>query len=273
MKTLGFIGVGNMGATVARAAIKGVGASSVMIFDLDGAKTAELASEFGCRVAGGARELAAKADFVFLCVKPKQIASVLEDLSPVLSVANMAGKRQVIVSIAAGVSIDDIALELDKADLRLPIIRLLPNTPLYVDSGLTAISCSPGVSDEDRETLSAALGQSCELLPLQESLIDAASPVFSSGPAFVYMFAEALADGAVKAGLPRELARSLAANTLRGAAEMLLQSGKHPGQLKDEVCSPGGSTIVGVEQLEKRGFRVAVISAVWETYLKTTQLA
>lgn len=270
--SFGFIGAGNMGGAVARAVCSGLGAEKVLIFDPDANKSGKLSAETGCRVAESAGALALSADYIVLCVKPDLAAGVLRDLAPELCALSESGAHRVIVSIAAGISIADIARVLKEKDLMLPIIRLMPNTPLFVGRGMTVMACCPGVTDEERALVVKALSAGGEVLPIEEKLIDAATPVFSGSPAFVYMFIDALADGAVLAGLPRETALRLGAQAVLGAAAMVLETGKHPGQLKDEVCSPGGSTIVGVEELEKGGFRAAVASAVYEAYKKTAQL-
>ena len=269
-KTFGFIGAGNMGGAVAISACRALGAARVIVFDPDLAKTSALSAETGCSVASNLDDLVARADFIVLCVKPNMIDSVIETISPAIAAA---GGEKSIASIAAGVSISAIAEALAKGGLRLPIVRLLPNTPMTVGKGMTVLACCPGVSDEDKALICQALSAGGEVLELEEKLIDAATPVFSCSPAFGYMFIDALADGGVMAGLPRAQAICLAAQSLYGAAAMVLESGKHPAQLKDEVCSPGGSTIVGVEELEKKSFRAAVASAVFEAYKKTLTLS
>lgn len=267
-----FIGAGNMGGAVALAVCRGAGAANVLLFDPSTEKARALAKETGCLVAESAKEAVESADFAVFCVKPNIIAEVIRELLPVFKTLNEKGKRRVLVSIAAGVSISDIGAVLAEQGLELPIIRLLPNTPVAVGKGTTIMACSSAVTEGELELLEQAMAPGGEVIPIAEKMIDAATPVFSSSPAFTYMYIESLADGGVMAGVPRELAQRLAAQSVIGSAEMVLKSGKHPGQLKDEVCSPGGSTIVGVEELEKGGMRAAVASAVYEAYKKTTQL-
>ena len=153
-----------------------------------------------------------------------------------------------------------------------PVIRLMPNTPVAVGKGMILLAKSEDASAEEVEAVKSALSEGGMVSETEEKYIDAATPVFSCSPAYVYMFIEALADGGVMAGIPREKAQLYAAQAVLGSAQMVLDTGKHPGQLKDEVCSPGGSTIVGVETLEKSGFRGAVASAVYEAYEKTAKL-
>lgn len=271
-KKFGFIGAGNMGSAIAQAVCRGAGAENVLVFDTDANKSAALAAQTGCRAAESTAALAAGADFIVLCVKPNLVAPVLRSIYDELCTLSSSGEQRVIVSIAAGVSIADIAGVLAEKNLMLPTIRLMPNTPLLVGKGATVMAACPGVSEEDKTLMADALSAGGLVLPVEEKFINAATPVFSCSPAFVYMFIDALADGGVLAGLPREAALKLGAQAVLGAAAMVLETGKHPGQLKDEVCSPGGSTIVGVEELEGRGFRGAVSAAVYEAYKKTAQL-
>ncbi|PKM72524.1 MAG: pyrroline-5-carboxylate reductase [Firmicutes bacterium HGW-Firmicutes-16] len=260
-----FIGAGNMGGAIIEAVCRKVAPENVFIYDRDEKKAAELSEKTGCSVAKSAEEAAISAHFVFLCVKPNVLHDALRAICPVLG-----GK--VIISIAAGVAKSSIKAVLAEAGLDLPIVRLMPNTPVAIGKGMILVSPDKDVSDEDVALLLEALEPGGLTSIIDESYIDAATPVFSCSPAYVYMFIEALADGGVMAGVPRDKAQSYAAQAVLGAAAMVLETGKHPGELKDEVCSPGGATIVGVEELEKRAFRAAVASAVYEAYRKTTSL-
>ncbi|MFB0921427.1 MAG: pyrroline-5-carboxylate reductase, partial [Oscillospiraceae bacterium] len=247
------------------AVFRGVTTVYFPIYVSFGVKTAELSKKTGCRVAASADEAASNAHFVFLCVKPNILHDTLRGICPVLS-----GK--VVVSIAAGVAKSSIKAVLAEAGLDLPVIRLMPNTPVAVGKGMILVSPDKDVLGEDIALVLEALAPGGLTSIIDESYIDAATPVFSCSPAYVYMFIEALADGGVMAGIPRDKAQSYAAQAVLGAAAMVLETGKHPGELKDAVCSPGGSTIVGVEELEKSAFRGAVASAVFEAYKKTTGL-
>ncbi|MEA4894848.1 MAG: pyrroline-5-carboxylate reductase [Oscillospiraceae bacterium] len=263
--TFAFIGAGNMGGAIIEAVCRYVPTENVVIYDRDGKKTAELSEKTGCRTALSASEAAESAHFVFFCVKPNVLPDALRELSPVLG-----GK--VVVSIAAGVARSSIKAVLAEAGINSPVVRLMPNTPVAVGKGMILVSPDKEVSGEDVSILLEALKPGGLTSIIDEAYIDAATPVFSCSPAYVYMFIEALADGGVMAGVPREKAQSFAAQAVLGAAAMVLETGKHPGELKDAVCSPGGSTIVGVEELEKHAFRGAVASAVYEAYRKTTNL-
>lgn len=270
--TFAFIGAGNMGGAIIMAVCRTLEPGDVVIYDRDTMKTAELSRQTGCKVADSAENAVKNAHYVVLCVKPRVLPAVLRGLMPALQAAYSAGENKVVVSIAAGVAISSISAVLAEAGLALPIIRLMPNTPVAVGKGLILMMPSENAPESDISQLKAALAASGAVELFDEALVDAATPVFSSSPAFVYMFIEALADGGVMSGVPRDKAQSFAAQAVLGAAAMVLETGKHPGELKDAVCSPGGSTIVGVEELEKSGFRAAVASAVFKAYKKTTEL-
>lgn len=271
-KRFAFIGAGNMGGAIIEAVCRAVSPSDVLIYDKDEGKAEELSAKTGCRVARNALDAAAEAHFIFLCVKPNVISGALKELCPVLKHSSNEGGDKVIVSIAAGVAKNAIKETLAQQGIGLPVVRLMPNTPVAVGKGMILVSPDKELPQEDLSLLLAALAPGGLTSIIDESYIDAATPVFSCSPAYVYMFIEALADGGVMAGVPRDKAQSFAAQAVLGAAAMVLETGKHPGQLKDEVCSPGGSTIVGVEELEKNAFRGAVASAVYEAYKKTAAL-
>ena len=270
--TFAFIGAGNMGGAVISAVCRAVSPQGVFVYDRDAEKVAALAEKTGCQAVDTAEAAIAGAQFVVLCVKPNLIEPVLRGLCSSLRSARERGNAQVLASIAAGVTKAQLQGILEEEGLFLPVIRLLPNTPVAVGKGLTLVSPDERVSPEALSLLREALAPGGETVVMDEGYIDPATPVFSSSPAFIYMFLEALADGGVMAGLPRDKAQQFAAQALVGAATMVLETGKHPGQLKDEVCSPGGSTIVGVEALERGSFRHSVAMAVYEAFRKTQQL-
>lgn len=263
--TFGFIGCGNMGGALMEAVAKTVPADTILICDQNREKTDELASRFGVNVCG-MDELVAACDYIFLGVKPQVFGALFEEIAPMI--AKRDGKP-VLVSMAAGISI--AAVE-KLARIPCGIIRIMPNTPVAVGEGMILYTCNSLVSDLQVEKFCNVLCQAGKLDSIDEAKIDAASALSGCGPAFVYLFAEALADGAVECGLTRDKARLYAAQTLKGAAELLLQSGKHPGELKDAVCSPGGTTIVGVHALEDGGFRASAMSAVNAAYQRTLEL-
>ncbi len=259
---IGFIGCGNMGGALASAVSK-IPCAKVYIYDYNEEKSAALASEISAEISDS-NTIASSCDFIFFGVKPNVLPEVLKGVKSSLS----ENKRGVSVSMAAGVSLDRIGELIGE----LPVIRIMPNTPVKAGAGMISYTRNAHVSDEARSGFMEIMAKAGRLIELDESLIDAATAVAGCGPAFVYMFAEALADGGVQCGLPRDKAIIMAAETLKGAAEMILTAGKHPGQLKDEVCSPGGSTIEGVHALEEGAFRADVSSAVTSAYNKTRKL-
>ncbi len=260
---IGFIGCGNMGSALALAISRGDNVA-LSVFDTDANKTANLAKLTGAAVTS-AEGIAASADFVFLAVKPNMIASVLMPLSESLK----ANTGVTVVSMAAGVKLDTLRglLPSDTG-----VIRIMPNTSVAIGSGMTAYAAADGVSADTEAKFLDIMKPTGTVDKLEERLIDAESAIAGSGPAFVYMFIDALADGGVRSGLPRDKALLYAAKTLEGAAKTLMATGKHPATLKDEVCSPGGSTIEGVLTLEAGGFRSTVSDAVIATCEKAKKL-
>ena len=255
----GFIGCGNMGGALARALTKNT--KDVIIADQYGNVEA-LAAEMGCSF--GCNEEAASAQRVFLAVKPNVVAAVLESLRPVLT-----EKKPLLISMCAGVSIAQLE---SWAGVELPIIRIMPNTPAAVGKGMILYCTNNLVQEDMLADFLKDMDKAGIFDRLDEKLIDAGSALSGCGPAFMYLFLEALADGAVACGLPRAKAYTYAAATMSGAAEMVLSTGTHPGALKDAVCSPGGSTIAGVKALEENAFRGAVMDCVAAAYEKTLEL-
>lgn len=249
-----------MGGALARA-VSRVAYVKVCLYDKDTEKMNTLAAE----IDGIPTELSdiAGCDYVFLGVKPNIISSVVEELMPSL------GAHTVLISMAAGVSTEKIEAALGRP---YPIIRIMPNTPVAFGKGMILYTATESVSDIAIGQFRDFMKYAGRLDAIPERLIDAGSAVSGCGPAFVYMFIEALADGGVAAGLPRDKAMVYAAETLIGAATVVLESGKHPGELKDAVCSPGGSTIEGVLTLEDGGMRGIVSDAVIAAYEKTKKL-
>ena len=263
--TFGFIGTGNMGGALAKAAAKKMMPEAILLSNRTAAKAEKLADQLGCR-AVSVEAAARESGYIFLGVKPQMMAGLLETIAPVLA------EREddfVLVSMAAGLTISDIRR---MAGAEYPVIRIMPNTPVEVGSGVILYDASENVAE-------SVLTQFCENLEyagmldrLEEKLIDAGSAVAGCGPAFACLFAEALADGAVACGLPRKKAMEYAAQMLMGSAQLILESGQHPGSLKDAVCSPGGSTIAGVRALEQGAFRASVMNAVEAAYKRTKEL-
>ena len=264
-QTIGFIGVGNMGGALARAAARAVDPGRIVVSNRSREKAEALSQALSCRVAT-ATEVAESCDLVFLGVKPQMMAGLLADLQPALE----RRKTPVtLVSMAAGVSMAQIRA---MAGGDYPVIRIMPNTPVAVGQGVVLYDQTENVSVEAKTLFLTAMGTAGLLDPLEERLMDAGSAVAGCGPAFADLFLEALADGGVLCGLPRAKAQAYAAQMLLGAAALAMETELHPGQLKDAVCSPGGSTIAGVKTLEQFAFRAAVIDAVEAAYEKTKAL-
>lgn len=258
----GFIGTGNMGTALARALRKTVPGHEVLLSNRTAVKAQTLAAELNCRAADN-KTVAGQAKFIFLGVKPQVMQDMLDGIKETLSART---DRFVLVTMAAGIKIDSIN---EMLGAKYPVIRIMPNTPVAIGEGVVLYSASEDVFMDEITDFSNCMRNVGILDRLDENLIDAACAVSGCGPAFVYMFAQALADGAVECGLPRAKAARYAAQTLIGSARLILESEKHPEQLKDEVCSPGGTTISGVHALEKDGFRGAVMDAVKSAFDKT----
>lgn len=263
--TYGFIGTGNMASALATAACRAVDPRKIFLSNRTADKARKLAEKLGANLSDNAA-IAGDCDYIFLGVKPQMMADLLTTLRPVFE------RRKtpfVLVSMAAGLTIDTLA---EMAGVPCPIIRIMPNTPCAVGEGLTLYACSAEVTDAQEKAFLHLLSRSGALEPLSESLIDAGSAVAGCGGAFACLFLEALADGAVACGLPRDKAQRYAAQMLKGTAELALQSQQHTGALKDAVCSPGGTTIAGVRALEEGGFRAAAMNAVIAAYERTAAL-
>ena len=259
MAIIGFIGTGNMGGALARAAAKSPLCDTLLLANRSPEKAEKLASELGAQTTDN-RGAAERADVLFLGVKPQGLEAMAEGIRGVLD----QRERCVIVSMAAGWTL----AELEGALGAKPIVRILPNIPVAVGEGVTLLCAAPAVSAEEKALVKELLAASGMVAELSEELMDAASGVTGCGPAFAAMFIDALADGAVACGLPRKDAIAFAAQMLAGTAHTLLSTGEHPDALRDRVCSPGGSTIQGVRKLEEGALRAAVMNAVIATYEK-----
>ncbi len=262
MLKIGFIGCGNMGGALAKAAAKSDGQIYLSDFCVD--KAEALAKELSAEAVNN-EFIAQNCDYIFLGVKPQIMADVLGEIKPTLAKREQA---PVLVSMAAGVKTEKIINELG-ADY--PIIRIMPNTPVAVSGGMILYTLE-GVGEAEENDFLEFMSAAGRFDKLPEKLIDAGSALSGCGPAFVCQFIEALADGGVACGLPRDKALLYAAETLRGTAKLMLETGEHPANLKDSVCSPGGSTIQGVRRLEQGAFRADVLDAVIAAYNRTKEL-
>ncbi len=264
-KKIAFLGTGNMAEALIKGLLRAGAAAPAELTCAEPReeRRREITQRYGVRAVGSNREAIAGADVVLLSVKPQVVADVLEEI------AADVGTAKLVVSIAAGVPIAAIAARLP-AGAR--IVRTMPNTPALVGAGAAALSAAPGVSTDDLLLAKRIFESVGTAVVVAEPLLDAVTGLSGSGPAFVFLFIEALADGGVKAGLARPEALALAAQTVMGSAKLLLDTHEHPGRLKDQVTSPGGTTIAGVHALEKAGFRGAVIDAVEASARRSREL-
>lgn len=261
---IGFVGAGQMARALARGFVDAglVGAERIVAFD----PVAAAAEQFGALVEGAQlvrsnAALAAAADVVFLAVKPQVIASVLEEL-------RSAAAGKLFVSIAAGVSLAQLSAGLGTQR----VVRVMPNTPCLVGKGAAGFALGSGASAADGALVARLLGAVGLAFELKEELLDAVTGLSGSGPAYVFTMIEALSDGGVRVGLPRDVATALAAQTVFGSAAMVLSSREHPAVLKDRVASPGGTTIAGLQALEDRGLRGSLIAAVEAATMRSREL-
>ncbi len=265
MKKLGFIGAGNMGGALILAAAQSEQKNEILVADKIGEKARELAEKTGAKFCDNITA-AKEADYIFLGVKPQMLRELMEEISPVLAERK---DRFILVSMLAAFTCERIC---EAAGGKYPVIRIMPNTPASIGEGMILYAPNGDVTSEETEYFIKSLEKAGRFSPLAEKLIDAGASVAGCGPAFVDLFVEALADGGVACGLPRTQAIEFAAQMTAGAAKLILESKKHPGKLKDEVCSPGGTTIQGVRALENGGFRAAVMEAVIAAYEKNFEL-
>lgn len=263
-QSIGFIGTGHMGAALARAAAKGAAGNPIYLANRTPEKAQALAQELGCQAADNSA-VARQCALIFLGVKPQLMARTLKQLSPILA---QRQDRFVLASMAAGLSMQTIQ---DMAGGQYPVIRLMPNTPVAVGKGVIQYCGQDTTPEElaDFQTLMASAGLVDQV---NEDMCDAASALSGCGPAFCALLIEALADGGVACGLPRAKAQLYTAKMVEGAAKLMLDTGIHPGAMKDGVCSPGGTTIQGIRILEEQGFRAAAMNAVIAAYERTLVL-
>ena len=265
MSIISCIGSGNMGFALMSAA-KG---ADIYITDSDAEKAKSAAASLGAKSLSSNIEAVEKGDIIFLAVKPQILPQVLAEIAPAANKKISSGNAPVFVSMAAGWSIAKIQGILGA---KIPVVRIMPNTPALIGKGMIALSASPEVSANSVSEIEKILGGAGIIDKVEERFMDAVTGLSGSGPAFVYLFIEALADGGVSAGLPRDKALRYAAQTALGAAAMVQETGKHPGELKDMVTSPGGTTIAGIAALEDGAFRSTVIKAVEAAWKRSIEL-
>jgi pyrroline-5-carboxylate reductase len=262
--TIGFLGAGKMATALARGFIQAEVVSPQQLIASDVAPAARTAfsKDVAAKVTDSNTDVVEFASVLVLAVKPDQVSPVLSE------VAGRISEDHLLLSIAAGVPIS----RLEQLTGKARVIRVMPNTPALIGQSATAFALGKSASTQDAQLAMKLLSSVGIAFQVKESLLDAVTGLSGSGPAYVYMFVEALSDGGVAAGLPREVATSLAIQTVLGSARMLLETGQHPGALKDMVASPGGTTIEGLHELEKGKFRGVVISAVRAASEKSRRL-
>jgi len=263
---IGVLGIGNMG----QALIEGFIAKSahepeeIFIYDYETSKALQFADRTGCVFCKESADAVKDADVVLLAVKPQVMKSCIDGIRQDIT------NNTLVISIAAGITLEKLSKFFGIS--KLGLVRVMPNTPALVGEGASAV-CFLNVSDE-RQDYTINLFSTCgETIRVDESKMDAVTGLSGSGPAFVMMFIEALTDAGVKMGLTRQEASLLAAQTVKGSASMVIKTKIHPAQLKDNVCSPGGTTIAGVHALEKGGFRGAVMDAVYASSSRSKELS
>ena len=261
---IAIIGAGNIAEALVSGLLQGQVAQPSQIFATDVAneRLQHFETQYGVRIGSNNMEAVKEATIVILCVKPQVLDQVLDELEP-------PRRKPLIISVAAGVPIAKIQASMK---WKASIIRVMPNTPSIVLEGATAIASGPGVSGKQLELCRAIFEAVGKVVIVEELHIDTVTGLSGGGPAYVYVFIEALADGGVKMGLPRSVAQVLAAQTVLGGAKMVLNSGEHPGTLKDRVAAPGGTTIAGLHSLEEGKLRGTVINAVQSAAQRSREL-
>lgn len=265
IKRIAFIGGGNMAEAMIRGIIRGgiCDPKKILVSDISPDRLKFLKEKYGIDARSSNIEAFKISDLIVLSIRPIVVDSVLSEIR------DLSDPSKLIISIVTGIPISRIAEGLGR---KARVIRAVPNLPVLVGEGLTAISPGKGVTDEDIERISALFNSVGRSVVLDERFLDAVTGLAGSGPAFAFLVIEAMADGGVKMGLPRDTAMLLAAQTLLGSARMVVETGEHPGSLKDRVASPGGTTIAGLHRLEKEGVRGAIISAIEAATIRAGEL-
>ena len=262
---LAILGLGKMGSILMQAFRKQnvVQAENISATVQHAERAASSASKYGIRVTTDNRAAVADADIVLLCVKPQVLGDVVQEIASVVS------QTQLIISIAASVPTAYIEKRLPEG---VPVIRAMPNTPSMVGAGMTAFCCGAAVKHGDLDVARTLFGTVGQVVRVDEKHMDAVTGLSASGPAYIYMILESLAEGGVKMGLPRDIATQLAAQTVLGSAKMVLETGDHPALLKDAVATPAGCTVDGILELEEGGLRVTLIKAVVKASQRAKEL-
>ena len=264
-KKVGFLGAGNMGEAMIKGLLQAglVQGQTICATDVRAERLEQIAQQYGVRTAASNSALVAGSDVVILAVKPQVMGAVVKEI------AGAVDARKLLISIAAGVATRTLRAYLGRP---ARLIRVMPNTPALVLEGVTAIARAEGLDPGDLETAQELFGAVGRVVVLDEDALDAVTGLSGSGPAFIAIVIESLADGGVKMGLDRATAMTLAAQTVLGSAKLILETGTHPGQLKDMVASPAGTTIAGISALEEGGVRRTFINAVERATLRSREL-
>lgn len=265
-KKIGFIGCGNMGSAIIGGLLSAglFARENIMAADASQASAERIASAYGIKTTTNNKDIPAFADILLLSIKPNIFPLVIPEIR------DLVRDDTLIISIAAGQTISKVEEAFAKP---IRLIRVMPNTPALVGASMSALCRNDLVTDEELETGLAIFNSFGEAEVVSESLMDVVTGISGSSPAYVYMFIEAMADAAVADGMPRKQAYKFAAQSVLGSAKMVLETGKHPGQLKDDVCSPGGTTIEAVTVLEEEGFRNAVIKGLRACTRKSAEMS
>ena len=265
-QTIGFIGAGQMAKAMAQGFVRAGLLAESKVFAAD--PVPQAVEEFkrllpGASIAPDNVQVATRSEVIVLAVKPQRAKAAMSEMRPAMNGQKLA------ISIVTGFTTQSLAEGLGPCR----VVRVVPNTPCLVGQSASAYCLGPGATAADGELVAKLLGAVGLVIPVDEQQIDAVTGLSGSGPAFVYLMIEALADGGVRQGLPRDVALRLAAQTVKGAGEMVLATGEHPGVLKDRVASPGGTTIAGLHALEEGGVRGTVMSAVRAAAIRAAELA
>lgn len=261
MKKIACIGTGAMGGAIMRAVCNKFDPNNITVSNRTLEKGKSFANETGCRFADNNKDCIKDAKYIFIAVKPAFLSDLFAEIK------NDIPSDAVVISMAAGVKIEKL-----ESFSKARYVRIMPNVPAQIAKGMTALSCKDNITSEELSDITEILETAGKVEQVPEKLMDCVTGVSGSGPAFVFMFIEAMADAAVRCGMPRKQAYTYAAQTVMGSAALVLETGKHPGELKDSVTSPAGTTIEGVAALESNGMRNAVIEAVTVSYNKSVSL-
>ena len=261
MKKIACIGTGAMGGAIIRAVCNKFDPNNITVSNRTLEKGKSFANDTGCRFADNNKDCIKDAKYIFIAVKPAFLSDLFTEIK------NDIPSDAVVISMAAGVKIEKL-----ESFAKARYVRIMPNVPAQIAKGMTALSCNDNINSEELSDITEILETAGKVEQVPEKLMDCVTGVSGSGPAFVFMFIEAMADAAVRCGMPRKQAYTYAAQTVMGSAALVLETGKHPGELKDSVTSPAGTTIEGVAALESNGMRNAVIEAVTASYNKSVSL-